>query len=66
MDTDGYGQFRGGRVTAAGIAFELFVAEILSRDPEIELVSGSLLDRRRTKPPITGLTLWLCAAAKPC
>jgi hypothetical protein len=45
VDTDGYGPYRGGRVTAAGMAFELFVMEILRRDPETELVSTSLLDR---------------------
>lgn len=43
VDTDGYGQYRGIRIDAAGVAFELFVTEILSRDPEIELVSASLL-----------------------
>ena len=42
-DTDGYGPYRGIRIDAAEVAFELFVTEILSRDPEIELVSASLL-----------------------
>jgi len=45
VDTDGNDPYRGGRVNAVGIAFELFVTEILSRDPETELVSASLLDR---------------------
>ncbi len=41
MDT--YGTYDGGRAAARGIAFELFVGEILRRDREIELVSASLL-----------------------
>lgn len=45
VDTDGYGPYRGGRAAATGIAFELFVTEVLRRDPETELVSASLLDR---------------------
>lgn len=43
VDIDGYGQYRGFRIDASGVAFEVFVTEILSRDPEIELVSASLL-----------------------
>lgn len=43
VDTDGYGPYQGIRIDAAGVAFEVFVTEILSRDPEIELVSASLL-----------------------
>jgi hypothetical protein len=43
VDTNGYGPYRGIRIDAAGVAFEMFVTEILSRDPEIELVSASLL-----------------------
>jgi hypothetical protein len=42
VDTDGYDPYRAIRVDAAGVAFEAFVTEILSRDPEIELVSASL------------------------
>jgi hypothetical protein len=43
VDTDGYGPYQGIRLDAAGVAFEVFVTEVLSRDPEIELVSASLL-----------------------
>lgn len=43
VDTDGYGQYQAIRIDASGVAFEVFVTEILSRDPEIELVSASLL-----------------------
>jgi hypothetical protein len=42
VDTEDYGQYRGFRIDASGVAFEVFVTEILSRDPEIELVSASL------------------------
>ena len=42
MDTDGYDPYPSIQVDAAGVAFEVFVTEILSRDPEIELVSASL------------------------
>jgi len=42
VDTDGYDPYPSIRVDAAGVAFEVFVTEILSRDPEIELVSASL------------------------
>jgi hypothetical protein len=42
VDTDGYDPYPSIRVDAAGGAFEVFVTEILSRDPEIELVSASL------------------------
>ena len=40
---DTYGTYDGGRAAARGIAFELFVGEILRLDREIELVSASLL-----------------------
>lgn len=43
VDTDSYGQYQAIRIDASGVAFEVFVTEILSRDPEIELVSASLL-----------------------
>ena len=43
VDTDGFGPYQGIRIDASGVAFEVFVTEILSRDPEIELVSASLL-----------------------
>jgi hypothetical protein len=43
VDTEGYGQYRGFRIDAAGVAFEVFVTEILSSDPEIELLSASLM-----------------------
>ena len=43
VDTEGYGPYQGIRIDASGVAFEVFVTEILSRDPEIELVSASLL-----------------------
>lgn len=45
MDTDGFGSYQGFRIDAAGVAFEVFVTEILSSDPEIELVSASLMGR---------------------
>jgi len=43
VDTFGYGTYDGGRAAARGIAFELFVGEILRRDGEIELVFASML-----------------------
>ena len=46
MDTEDYGQYRGFRIDASGVAFEVFVTEILSRDPEIELVSARSEERR--------------------
>jgi hypothetical protein len=45
VDTEGHDPYRGGQAAAAGIAFELFVTEILTRDPRIQLVSASLLER---------------------
>jgi hypothetical protein len=36
------GTYRGGRADARGIAFELFVKEILRRDPNIDLIAASL------------------------
>jgi hypothetical protein len=47
VDTEGYGPYQGIRIDASGVAFEVFVTEILSRDPEIELVSASLLGGAR-------------------
>jgi hypothetical protein len=43
VDTDGFGPYQAIRIDASGVAFEVFVTEILSRDPEVELVSASLL-----------------------
>ena len=41
MDTSD-GTYHGGRAAARGLAFELFVREILRRDPDIELTDASL------------------------
>lgn len=66
VDTDGYGPYRGSRVDAAGIAFELFVTEILSRDPEIELVSASLLDAAARETAAYGTSFVAVRRGRTC
>jgi hypothetical protein len=52
--------------TRQGVAVEVFVTEVLSRDPEIELVSASLPGGERARPQLTEPASWLCVAAGPC
>ena len=49
MDTYGDATYGGREALARGTEFELFVAEILRRDPQIELISSSLLNRPTSK-----------------